>query len=150
MHGDFTYLLNVIDMKTFGHNPNEIIELINSLVSHHKLVELKCLAGLIKLFKLSKLIVKYPIGLIVRIISLAGHNGLVGVIGIVGHSGIIGIIGLDGIIGLINCNIGLSDCNDVVDHMASSAATILPITLASSSSDTMTSSASLASASLAS
>jgi hypothetical protein len=30
------------------------------------------------LFKLSKLIVKYPIGLIVRFIGLVGHNGLIG------------------------------------------------------------------------
>ena len=101
-------------MKTFGHN--KLSELINSLVSHHKIVELNCLVGLIKLFKLSELIVKYPIGLIIRIISLTGHNGLVGFIGLVGHNGIIGIIGLDGIISLINCNISHIDCNDLVDH----------------------------------
>ena len=101
-------------MKTFSHN--ELIELINSLVSHPEIVELNCLAGLIKLFKLSELIVKYPIGLIVRIISLTGHNGIVGFIGLVGHNGIVGILGLDGIISLINCNIGLIDCNDLVDH----------------------------------
>ncbi len=37
MQGDFTYLFIVIGMKTFGHN--KLIELINSLVGHHKLVE---------------------------------------------------------------------------------------------------------------
>ena len=78
---------NIIGMKTFGHN--ELIELINSIGSHHELVELNCLVGLIKLFKLSELIVKYPISLIVRIISLVGHNGLVGFIGLVGHNGIV-------------------------------------------------------------
>ena len=45
MHGDFTYLFIVIGMKIFGNN--ELIELINSLVGHHKLVELNCLIGII-------------------------------------------------------------------------------------------------------
>jgi hypothetical protein len=57
------------------------------------------------LFKLSELIVKYPIGLIVRIIGLVGHNGLVGRIvqnGLVGNN-------------LVNQN-GLVDRNDLVDH----------------------------------
>jgi hypothetical protein len=69
MHGDFTYLFNIL------------------------------------LFKLSELIVKYPIGLIVRIIGLVGHNGLVGRIvqnGLVGNN-------------LVNQN-GLVDHNDLVDH----------------------------------
>ena len=56
MHGDFTYLFNISSMKTVGHN--KLIELINSLVSHHKLIELNYLVSLIKLFKLSELIVK--------------------------------------------------------------------------------------------
>ena len=60
MHGDFTYFFNVIGLKTFGHK--ELIELINSLVGHHELVELNCLVGLIKFFKLSELIVKYHNG----------------------------------------------------------------------------------------
>ena len=45
MHGDFTYLFNIIGMKTFDHY--ELVEFINSLVGHKKLVELNCLVGLI-------------------------------------------------------------------------------------------------------
>ncbi len=106
-------------MKAFGHN--KLIELINSLVSQHKLIELNCLDGFnkvikltasgfneviivghnklteltsivgnyglvgrIRLFKLSELIVKYPIGLIVRINGLNRYtdpNSLIGLIG---------------------------------------------------------------------
>ena len=55
MRGYCTYLFNIIGMKTFGHN--KLIKLINSLVSHHELVELNCLIRLIKLFKLNKLII---------------------------------------------------------------------------------------------
>jgi hypothetical protein len=50
MHSDFTYLFNIIGMKAFGYN--KLIELINSLVGHHELVELNCLVGLNKLIKL--------------------------------------------------------------------------------------------------
>jgi hypothetical protein len=118
MHGDFTYLFDVLGMKAFDHN--ELIKLINSLVGHHELVELNCLVvlnkliklttsghneiifvghnkiteltslignngliGCFKLFKLSKLIVKYPI-LIVRINGLDRHTGPNGLIGLVG------------------------------------------------------------------
>ena len=101
MHSDITYLFNVIGMKTFGHN--ELIELINSLVGHHKLFELNCLVGLIKFFKRSELIVKYPTSLIVRINGLDRHtrpNGIIGLVDFLGYNGLVGLIGLVGRIGL--------------------------------------------------
>jgi hypothetical protein len=75
MHGDFTYLFNVIGMKVFGNN--KLIELINSLVvGHSKLTELTSLVDII------------------------GCNGLVGLIGL-GLDDFIGL-GLVSLVGLIN------------------------------------------------
>jgi hypothetical protein len=122
MHGNFTYLFNVIGMKTFGHD--ELIELINSLVCHHELITLNCLVGLIKFFKLSELIVKY-------------NNGLVGFIGLVGHNGIVGSIVQNGLVDhnyLVNQN-GLIGRNDLSIALAliSSATMAPPVSLAPAS-----------------
>ena len=71
------------------------LDCITSLVGNNGLV------GSIKLFKLSELIVKYPIGLIVRISGLIGHNGLVGRIL---HNGLVSFIGL-GIVGFVGLSL---------------------------------------------
>jgi hypothetical protein len=161
MHSDFTHPFNIIGINAFGHS--KLIELINSLVGHHELVELNflvglneliklttsghnelivvghskltelpslignnCLIGRIKFFKLSKLIVKYPI-LFVRINGLDGHtspNGLIGLVGccIIGlinlltlskHwlNGLVDFLGCNGLIGFIGLSVSFTGLN---------------------------------------
>jgi hypothetical protein len=79
---------------------------ITSLVGNNGLV------GSIKLFKLSELIVKYPIGLIVRISGLVGHNGLIGRIV---HNGLVIIIGL-GIVGFVG--LSLDSLGGLIGHIS--------------------------------
>jgi hypothetical protein len=71
---------------TMAFGLNKLIKLINGLVDR------------IKLFKLSELIVKYPIGLIVRINGLNEHTNPNGLIGLVGGC----IIGLINLLALLN------------------------------------------------
>ena len=70
------------------------------------------LVGSIKLFKLSELIVKYPIRLIIRISGLVGHNALVGRIV---HNGLVSIIGL-GIVGFVG--LSLDSLGGLISHIS--------------------------------
>jgi hypothetical protein len=72
---------NIICLKAFGHN--KLIELINSLVGHHKLVELNCLIGLNELIK----------------VTTSGHNELI----VIGHSKLTELTSLNENNGLIGC-----------------------------------------------
>jgi hypothetical protein len=119
MHGDFTYLFNVIGMKVFGHN--ELIELINSLVvGHSKLTELTSLVDILGCNGLVSLIglgLDDFIGLglvsLVRLIDcislvgpicFSGISGLIGQISLVSLSSISGISGISGISSRISHN----------------------------------------------
>jgi hypothetical protein len=126
MHGDFTYLFNVVVglVSFIGLGVSFIggfvgLGLVSLIVfsgiigvSLTSLVGNNGLVGRIKLFKLSELIVKYPIGLITRISGLVGHNGLVGRIV---QNGLVSFIGL-GIVGFVG--LSLNSLGGLIGHIS--------------------------------
>jgi hypothetical protein len=139
MCGKTTYLIDVLEMKTF--RLNELIELIKSHTGLNKLIELNGFVGLCKLIKLNGLIGHNKLielnglishsqltklsGLVChnKFISLSSVNGLLGRkdlvdhIGLFGHIGFIGRISHNGLDGFFGCNdlVGFVDLVNLVD-----------------------------------
>jgi hypothetical protein len=128
------FLKYLLDINSYSHN--ELIELImtfgcNELIEHimafgrnelikpnddtsksQLILKSKSEGARAAPNQLSELIVMYPIGLIVRIIGLVGHNGLVGRIV---HNGLVSFIGL-GIVGFVG--LSLDSLGGLIGHIS--------------------------------